>query len=1093
MAEHSPLLATPNRQLIQRKADAPAPVMASLPPLSHGAPLPDHIRSPMEAGFGRDFGAVRLHDDARAHDSARDHHARAYASGNDIVFGPGQYRPETPEGRGLIAHELAHVAQSGGTQFKPEPGATAPAANPALEAEADRAAEAVTAGRPAPTLTRANAPMLLRSDEATPAPPAAGPSTATAGPVSTAKKLPPGMTALQDDQNGAGGRLEIAVDNFTLPVTKGDGPWVKAAFDAVVAGGRCNFIPQYDGKKLGAFKEKVGSSTYTDMWLRNYGFSSSKAMADAIRASTDAEVVALREKDAEKTLLTKLDKSVANADCNVDHIVEKQIGGSSDPANLQLLNKEVNQKGGGQLYLALSDLVAQVRRPEFRDKNAMPFMFVMKKINLLPATDHDPALSIEKMLRKPGAIPGGREPGSLAPDEKLVSLSAGGLGETERILDKGSTTITTRARYLIPGMSLDSYTRGPNGKPDTVTGELRHDALKKANNKNTTILLDAKPGTATIAASAAGEAAADNAKASEIRALTIQSGSVNKEVHFWYPYLSPGKLTKLWLDDKGQLNGIGTITPNLKFLPELNIEMGPDTLRLLAPIKASEMKLPGNILRFTGGALGLELAPNFVPSGDLQFEVGPAGKPVIKGDLRASYKDGVFIFEIKMVPARPLPGVQEAKGEGIYRSDTGWSGFIKASSTAIPRSTLDVELGFTPGEKGLTPYAKGGLITQLRDDTRLELNAGWDTNGLRFSGGATMLKPMAMIDKVELKGGYANEVLTLHGEADFHFKKLNLNSKMKIGYTRKDGEEGKFAGQAIFNIQTEKMTGKLDLNFDAAGAFWGGGELSYQLTPHIRPKLGATFDKRGKLELTAGVELADIALGRKWPSEQGGRLDLIKGLGAKFNFPTPVSPAVNAIIELNASLGIGYSVGPVMLRGVRLEGRLFPLEDDPQIAVTLAGRLELPAEGSIFGTFGAYIGAEVPLGMVGVKGGIEVTPKVTITATGIAKVDAKYDSGGFDFEAQAMAEGALNASLKIDLAAVIYAAGGLLSYKWVYNIGDYKKELVPKMTLHLGRFAYGRDGKITWPDPSQIRAEPKDFDTKALIWGFLDKGKANSV
>jgi outer membrane protein OmpA-like peptidoglycan-associated protein len=68
----------------------------------------------MEARFGADFSAVRVHDDARAAESARAVDAHAYAVGSDLVFGAGRYAPGTASGDRLLAHELAHTLQQGG-------------------------------------------------------------------------------------------------------------------------------------------------------------------------------------------------------------------------------------------------------------------------------------------------------------------------------------------------------------------------------------------------------------------------------------------------------------------------------------------------------------------------------------------------------------------------------------------------------------------------------------------------------------------------------------------------------------------------------------------------------------------------------------------------------------------------------------------------------------------------------------------------------------------------------------------------------------------------------------------------------------------
>ncbi|MCZ6836476.1 MAG: DUF4157 domain-containing protein, partial [Planctomycetota bacterium] len=59
------------------------------------------------------FGAVRVHSGAQADAAARSVQARAYTVGQNIVFGAGEYAPETDEGKRLLAHELTHVMQQG--------------------------------------------------------------------------------------------------------------------------------------------------------------------------------------------------------------------------------------------------------------------------------------------------------------------------------------------------------------------------------------------------------------------------------------------------------------------------------------------------------------------------------------------------------------------------------------------------------------------------------------------------------------------------------------------------------------------------------------------------------------------------------------------------------------------------------------------------------------------------------------------------------------------------------------------------------------------------------------------------------------------
>jgi hypothetical protein len=66
----------------------------------------------MEERFHHDFSRVRVHSAGQAADSARRLGALAYTTSGHIVFGANRYKPETVEGRRLIAHELAHVVQA---------------------------------------------------------------------------------------------------------------------------------------------------------------------------------------------------------------------------------------------------------------------------------------------------------------------------------------------------------------------------------------------------------------------------------------------------------------------------------------------------------------------------------------------------------------------------------------------------------------------------------------------------------------------------------------------------------------------------------------------------------------------------------------------------------------------------------------------------------------------------------------------------------------------------------------------------------------------------------------------------------------------
>jgi len=81
-----------------------------------GQPLSPSLRSYFEPRFGQDFSGVRLHTDANGASAARSVNAKAFTLGSDVAFAAGQYSPETTGGKRLLAHELTHVVQQGGTK-----------------------------------------------------------------------------------------------------------------------------------------------------------------------------------------------------------------------------------------------------------------------------------------------------------------------------------------------------------------------------------------------------------------------------------------------------------------------------------------------------------------------------------------------------------------------------------------------------------------------------------------------------------------------------------------------------------------------------------------------------------------------------------------------------------------------------------------------------------------------------------------------------------------------------------------------------------------------------------------------------------------
>jgi hypothetical protein len=123
-----------------------------------GRPLAAADAASFDAGFERDLSAVRIHTGPEADHLCAQVEATAFTVGSDLYFGHGTYQPNSPQGRQLLAHELAHVVQGGSG---PATGAhTVGCADDPAERHADQLATAALnrAGVPAPADTPKPAP-----------------------------------------------------------------------------------------------------------------------------------------------------------------------------------------------------------------------------------------------------------------------------------------------------------------------------------------------------------------------------------------------------------------------------------------------------------------------------------------------------------------------------------------------------------------------------------------------------------------------------------------------------------------------------------------------------------------------------------------------------------------------------------------------------------------------------------------------------------------------------------------------------------------------------------------------------------------------
>ena len=146
-----------------------------------GAPLAPRERVHFETAFGCDLSQVRVHTDELAAAAASAVNAHSFAIGRDIFFAAGAFEPNTPRGRTVIAHEIAHVLQDPrrveAAELDTAVEVTAP--GDAIEIGANAAAAAIATGRlpaaapaggaPRARIARLVAGLLDRRDPGDPA------------------------------------------------------------------------------------------------------------------------------------------------------------------------------------------------------------------------------------------------------------------------------------------------------------------------------------------------------------------------------------------------------------------------------------------------------------------------------------------------------------------------------------------------------------------------------------------------------------------------------------------------------------------------------------------------------------------------------------------------------------------------------------------------------------------------------------------------------------------------------------------------------------------------------------------------------------
>jgi hypothetical protein len=1085
--------------MLHRSAAGPAAL--TVPPLvnsvlgSPGRSLDPVTRSSMESRFGHDLGGVRVHTDSRAAESARAVNAHAYTVGQDIVFDRGRYDPLTAGGRHLLAHEVAHTIQQGGLQRSPAVSLEMSPEYSALEHEADRAADAVAGGFAAPWLPRTNGPVLSRQVD-THTEPATGEVTAAPPPVTDDKPadskpgVPRGATALAStppnlnqskldearvaqilDTDPPGGIYRVfVIDNFELPAEKG--PLSKQIYDDMAAAGQLRATIDFgpnpgDKPSAGAKQARDVPATLRKSWLQRVDWR-------ADRAAAYWKQVGGKEQAQFKPTL------IDNTVCDMDHIVELQVGGTNVPDNIQVLNPTPNRASGAGIFIWLSEK-AQLIRDAYPATNrprqiTMHFRSVTVNGTLAPfQTGSEPeagkdwpaapdCITIECRLRTP--LTGAR--GQAAPAGRdLIRLFSGAQGASLYALATGQTDLNEPlpqnrgVRQLVPGFILDRYTRGAAGTLDGVAARIDNDRLSGRSGRTSLPMNITKhPNPRFKAEDADSEGGAPRKKLSF-------DGMDDPVMQFNYPYLSPGDLRLAYNAETG-ITGKGTMRSDKPLLRNLALNLALGEGRLDATLAADVTKWrPLGSARVTRAQLAATLLPDISALGDFDIAFGPTEKPYATANLNVTANaQGI---EASGTIRAHIPRVDDAKGQVLYRNGQ-WTGQIRIESTQIQipnvtRCTVVVDVN----ADGVHP--SGEIVLDVQGNP-ITLGAHLEKNVWVFTGqGRFSVSPL---DPTTLAFRYADGHLTATGSTGFTYRKLPGTVKLRY-------DDGIVSGEGTLNMTRGRMSGTIKAHLLPSGVITADGTITYQVTPSLTGTVGIAINERQEVRLTGALTFASVEIFRRF----AGQRELFK---RSLDIPIvgiSVGPAsIGLVFRITGALGVDYGIGPGEIRDLSLKGGFNPFDPNPNVELEGDGRLVIPASAGF--TTSVRGALAVSAGIASVSGGVTASARVGLAATASNALHVAYRQGVYviDNVASVVAQPVLTFGLAANVEAE--ALAGAYTYHRGYQLASYR--LGSNMQFGIkAPFHFASNEPFRAPALDDIQFIRPELDVSSIMRGMLEK------
>jgi hypothetical protein len=1010
-----------------------------------GDPLPGKLQQSMGTAMGSDFSNVRVHSDQVAADMSNALNAQAFTHGNDIYFNKGKYDPLSRDGQHLLAHELTHTVQQGSALKRKD----------ILQ----------RTGETATTQAEINETEFNNH-----------PSNEKKGSIKKSGKQFTIRAINMSIKGYADKALVDASKPFKKPKEERNTKQAEA----------------WRGQIIDSIK-KCLEAALPDPSLKNNGL-----LVLELKSNPAVKVVGSFNQIAEEIKVPFWNKDGQSVIHQIEHRVDFQlIGNRADVIdnikNLLLLDRQTNNQYGKNVKQDIRDHIQSIidhykvkfkglpsARKAMADKDYEIYFdsFLYEKVAPL-------GIIVKEFLENPA--------------DPFNPISKKNIDVRKFEVTKGHFILKTsadRAGYLVPykakGVVIGGFRVTADG--DEENHKLNLLKLEPASGK--------KVGKRTIlekdltAINFNPESEVPKSE-QDVYIVNNQALAVKLKDLIGVKGLSPVVIKSADIDSGFNLQVHGTVSHNVQFLKDNNVEVGFDIngteVSVFAGISKDKItvfpkpfQITNSSLMLTAGTEGVEV------DGDLGFEIKDLGKGnlsaiagttgfAVAGDFELENKK----FRGSQITFKYLKNEWEIGGKILVPEPKLITGIKKADLTVDYKT------------KKIT--AKGSAELDVPAIDSVKLDAEFNDNGSFNIKGNVELKKLPGIksgSKVDVEvsklQGSEEYSLSITGQVEPDLPKVpNLNTKFTVSY--KDGLF-KAEGKADFNAKKGMISGELTVGVTNGNVveskpptegngkeitFYGNALLEFHPIESITSKIGVKINPKGEALFSAELDIS----AKPFEEVKPAPLEILKVSKDVLLAGVPFL-SLNLRVSLDASL---YATWEPLI--IKIKGSIKDKTYDELIAGKLDAALNIEAETKATAGLKIGVGAGLTVTVAVLTGGAELKGNVALEAVGklTGTINAKWsgDKGLKLTEAEAKASVDLNLIPSLDGRAFV-DLDLLISKKtlWERNYGIAKGE--PTNLYKLGitvPFKFDDNNKLMPLNLKQIEFNPALNKEKAKEQG----------